>query len=351
MKTKSWIIGYLAIVLAGFVIIGSYNAVIDPYFHYHAPIDGLFYPLNHERCQNDGIAKHFTYDAVISGTSMAENFKTSELDELFGTSSVKLPFSGAKFRELCDNLRVAFNSKNEIKMVVLSMDQYAILADEKLLVKDYDENLPTYLYDNNPFNDVKYLLNKDVLFSRSIPISIGTAEGSANFDAYANWMKYFSETGRERVEQSIKQINQSDTFVELTELEKKKFYDNIRSNFISLAQSNPDTAFYCFLPPYSIAQWRVWYKEGSIYKQIETMKLLMEESLQYENIRLFCFYSETDMITDYDVYRDLQHYIEPINSYILQCMSENKCLVTKGNYESLIDQMTDFYTNYDYEND
>ena len=59
--------------------------VVDPYFHYHKPLKGLYYTLDNERSQNDGIIRHFNYDAMIIGTSMAENFKTSEMDELWMT--------------------------------------------------------------------------------------------------------------------------------------------------------------------------------------------------------------------------------------------------------------------------
>lgn len=60
---------------------------VDPFIHYHKPLtNAYFYPLDNQRSQNDGILKHFEYNALITGTSMTENFKTSELDELFGVN-------------------------------------------------------------------------------------------------------------------------------------------------------------------------------------------------------------------------------------------------------------------------
>lgn len=38
--------------------------------------------------------RNFEYDAIIIGTSMTENFKTSEADALFAASFIKVPFSG-----------------------------------------------------------------------------------------------------------------------------------------------------------------------------------------------------------------------------------------------------------------
>lgn len=83
-------------VLSALGIIGAWVYHIDPFFHYHKPYtNGYYYTLNNQRSQNNGICKHFDYNALITGTSMTENFMTSEMDAIFGTNSVKVPFSEA----------------------------------------------------------------------------------------------------------------------------------------------------------------------------------------------------------------------------------------------------------------
>ena len=77
MKAKKWLIGWGCLVLALLFLISSLVVYVDPYFHYHAPkTDLFFYGLYNQRSQNDGILRHFDYDAVITGTSMTENFRT-----------------------------------------------------------------------------------------------------------------------------------------------------------------------------------------------------------------------------------------------------------------------------------
>ena len=126
-KAKRWF--FSTLVLLTVLLIGTAAMVIfvDPYFHYHKPLSFLSYRIYEERYVNDGISRHFTYDAVITGTSMAQNFKTSELDELFGTHSVKEPFSGADFRELSENLNRTLQYGQEVKMVVMPLDYNALL--------------------------------------------------------------------------------------------------------------------------------------------------------------------------------------------------------------------------------
>ena len=96
MKAKRWLAVFLILSFAAFLCAAALTAWVDPFFHYHAPhTDRFFYPIDNQRSQNDGILRHFDYDAVITGSSMIVNFKTSELDELFGTHAVKVPATGA----------------------------------------------------------------------------------------------------------------------------------------------------------------------------------------------------------------------------------------------------------------
>ena len=80
---KKWGIGLLITTVVLLIALGGLTAVVDPYFHYHGPLEGLSYPDGNERYQNDGIIRNFAYDAVITGNSMTENFRVSELNDLF----------------------------------------------------------------------------------------------------------------------------------------------------------------------------------------------------------------------------------------------------------------------------
>ena len=167
MKSKRWLTGYFCIVLILLCTIGAVTYYIDPYFHSHYPhTDKYSYELFNERYQNDGIIRHFNYDAVITGTSMTEQFKTSEMDALFGTQSIKVPYSGATYKEINDSLRTVLRYQPELKMIVrgLDMNRFVAAPDEmRYELKEY----PTYLYNDNPIDDVKYLLNKDAILNLS----------------------------------------------------------------------------------------------------------------------------------------------------------------------------------------
>ena len=208
--------------------------IFDPYFHFHKPFPFVSYRMYDERYTNDGISRHFDYDAVITGTSMAQNFKTSEADVLFGVNAVKETFSGAGYKELSQNLERALQRNDRLRTVIWTMDSNSLIRD-----KDYDqyEGYPTYLYDDNPWNDVSYVFNKNVWYHGVLPNLIMTLRGepSTTFDEYSSWEK---ETGYEYVMQSYDRWEQkAETAPGLTEADVEMVTANIQQNFVDLAKT------------------------------------------------------------------------------------------------------------------
>ncbi|MCI8838214.1 MAG: hypothetical protein HFG74_09155 [Hungatella sp.] len=91
---RKWVLSCVLTLVFGLVLVSLITVIIDPFFHFHSPIKGLQYPIDNERYQNDGIVRHFSYNAIVTGTSMTENFKTTQIDKIFDVSCVKVPFSG-----------------------------------------------------------------------------------------------------------------------------------------------------------------------------------------------------------------------------------------------------------------
>lgn len=350
---KSWVTGWLIIVTIILISIGAWVYLIDPYFHYHKPdIDTYFYKLNNERSQNDGISKHFDYDALITGTSMTQNFKTSEMDEIFGVNSIKVTYSGGSYKEINDNLIVALNSNPDLRIIVRGLDMGYFFDQASRMREDLGE-YPTYLYDSNIFNDVNYLFNKDIIFGRVYPMTWvkGTenfSPGITSFDEYSNW-QYSCKFGRNIVKPEAIEIKEKEKFVHLSEFEKETIADHISQNVTSLASKYPEVDFYYFFTPYSIAWWKAIVSDGTIYKQIEAEKYIIELILEHDNIHLYSFNNRTDITTDLNNYKDVHHYAQWINSLILRWMHDGEYLLTKENYQEYISNELEFYTTFDYD--
>lgn len=342
---KRWFYTFLGLQLGTLFFIILVMVVVDPYFHYHKPLSLISYRLYEERYINDGISRHFDYNAMITGSSMTQNFKTSEFDRLFGTKSVKEPFSGAGFEELSQNLDRALTYNKDLKTVLMCLDYNGLNREHDW--KQY-EDYPEYLYDDNLFNDVSYVLNKSILYRgcfNNLFLTL-TGEESTTFDEYSAWGSAY---GFSHIMQSYERKVEKVPMAEgLTEEEKERVMENMEKNIVPLLEKYPDTTFYFFYPPYSILYWDLLEKDGMIKSQLEAEEMVTDLLLSYDNVRLFSFFENTDLICNLDNYRDKEHYISDINSYLLEQMSRGGYEITAENQEEHMDFMRRFYLHFDY---
>ena len=344
-NSKRWSILCIGLVLAVLIAFAAPTAVIDPFFHFHGPREDLSYPLNNQRYQNDGIVRHFDYDALITGTSMTENFKTSELDALFGVSSVKVSYSGGTFPELMATVEQALECTPDLKLVLLCIDQWFLSSGRELIQADGD--YPTYLYDDNPFNDVEYLLNREIFFGNTLSVLTHTQKGlpTTSFDEYSSWVYPYDAqivlSNYSRPEPADPQP--------VTEADIARLKDTMENSLIRLARAYPDTEFIVYFPPYSILTWDSWIREGLFDKNLTLFRKASELFLQEENIRFFSFHSDFDTITDLNNYRDTVHHSDKINSLLLQRIQQGEDRLTKDTYQQHWQEVEAFYSSFGYD--
>ena len=121
---------------------------------------------------NAGIARNYDYDSAIVGTSVTENFRPSQMDELLGGRFIKLCTQSGTAYNHALLMDLAFRT-HDIRRIVYGLDVYSFIgATDKT-----GSTVPFYLYDDNPFNDVSYWLNRSVLASFLMPEGMGTASG------------------------------------------------------------------------------------------------------------------------------------------------------------------------------
>ncbi|MCR5144559.1 MAG: hypothetical protein K6B67_04555 [Lachnospiraceae bacterium] len=345
------LIGRLAVFLVPIVIIASINFIVDPYFHYRAPADNMRYTLDREMYQNDGISKNFTYDAIIAGNSMDENFSNEQYDKLFNVNSVKLTLEGASFYEKRKSLERAFASGNDIKQVTMSISYYQTLlknGDKARAEVDY----PTFLYDDNPYNDYKYLLNIYALdMSLKNIYKTITKKPSDKMDDYGEWM-HLNTAGWERIATEYVEPEEVLPNRALNSEEKKNLEVNVNDNIEKLVKQHPETEFYFYFPPYSVLMWYNIYSEGLYDATFEQLEYVTERLLKYDNVHLYCFGTNYDITSDMNHYINANHYDDEVSGYILDEMArdDSQYLLTEDNYHEIFADMREYYINYPYEN-
>ncbi len=349
INKNEWVRLFCICVLSICVLLGAMVSYIDPWFHFHGPNPRFYYELNDQRDQNDGIIRHFNYDAMIIGTSMTENFKTSEAEKLFGMKFIKTPFSGATFLETNREIVRAVKT-GHLKAVFRGLDPFNFLDGPDDMFNLALSTYPEYLYDNNPLNDVNYLLNSSAISTCLSMIKEkveGKAAGVTSFDEYLNWQN--SKTfGGKNVLAGHEPFTDPVQEAELTQKEHERIRENITQNVISVAQENPDIQFYYFITPCSAVWWGNIYQSGLVKKWNDAEREIIELILQVSNIHLFSWNTNTEITCDLNNYTDDHHYREEVNSLMLQYMHDGVGELTIENYSSYLDEEYRLYSTFDY---
>ena len=276
---------------------------------------------------NAGLARHSDYDAAIIGTSMVENTRVSQVDARFGTRSIKLPFEGGMANNHAEALRVAFATR-ELTHVLYGMDMYSFVRDPAYSSFD----MPRYLYDGNPFTDISYLLNGDVLFHR-IPSALYRKWRGEEPEPVSADMRYawgWNDSAHYGEESVLNTYDFSKPAKPM--LEPDAFAANVRANFDKYVrpflEDHPDTAFLFFFPPYSSLQWYMMQQDGHLDAVLHTKVQLAELLMPHPNARLHDFSAHLDWIENFDLYADYSHYHPNVNAWMVDAMANGDFLVT-----------------------
>ena len=309
--------------------------VFDPFFQYHKPLKGLKAVLTDKEYQCVGSLKTFDYDSVIAGSSVSENYNNGWFDQGFGCKSIKAIRSYGATADLCYLLDIAFEHQ-DLKYVFYNLDPSALEADPETTYEL--TGCPMYLYDDNYVNDVRYWLNKGVLMEKIPYLIANSLMGDYDENNSYNWAQW-------------KEFN-SDMILGLyirkpsvSEMKPRDYYEDLlRKNLDLLTDritAHPETEFYIFVPPYSMLWWDNIYREGDTEAYLYNMEQAMKTLLEYENVKMFYFQNDREIITDLENYMDILHFSPEINHYICDSLIAGKRQVNSENYAEEIRSMRD----------
>lgn len=309
---------------------------IDPFFHYHEPFGGLKKVLTEKEYQCIGSIRNFEYDAVIAGSSVCENYNNSWFDEKFDVKSIKAIRSYGANADLCWFLKEGFKN-HDLKYVFYNIDPGTLVGGTGLTFEE--TGCPMYLYDNNPITDIEYLLNKDVILEK-IPYMVSKSflDDYDEGESY-NWGQWKSFNSEQTLslyirKKNIAAMNNPDCYA-------KECEGNV-ALLEELVASHPDTQFVFFFSPYSFIWWDNIYRYGDTDAYIRNMKVCCETLLEYENVRVFYFLTDEEVVTNLDNYMDVLHFAPEINKRIVDMISEGKFEVTKDNVDIIFEQSKEF---------
>lgn len=332
---RKFIKSFFKRILVLMVLIALIVIAFDPFFHYHKPWFGLKAVLTDKEYQCIGTLRTFDYDSLIVGSSVAENYYNGWFNDGFGCSAIKAVRSYGATADLCYLLDAA-SEEHELSYVFYSMDTSSLAAEPTPTFAL--TGCPMYLYNKNYFDDVKYLYNKGVLLEK-IPYMIANSViGDYDENDSYNWAQW-------------KEFNKDMALglyiraAETAPMKPENYYQDVLDANISLVTrqiaGHPKTQYKIFFPAYSMLYWDNLYRNGDLEAYLYNMEQAVGAFLAYDNVEVFYFQDETDIITNLDNYMDTLHFSPEINRYMVEQMIAGNHRLTLENYREVFSGMRD----------
>lgn len=344
---------------AGITIVAGVIYIIDPFYHYHSPWFDIPVVLEDAVYQTAGASRNLDYTDAIVGTSMTENFRTSWFDDELGWNTMKLSYSGAESNDLNAIFGQIARKEGDLNHIFMDINDFQLTNSSDRVYG----TRPEYLYDNNFLNDYQYLLNHDVFTTSIKRLSDGLSGTEDNInDAYVwkedilfgaqiakdscSWDRQARITEKDAGNQPYYAVSGALSDQISSKLETCQ--DNL-DNILPFIESHPETEFYIIVPPYSVLYWELLILNNKLEDTLAIYHYALDKLLDYENVHIYYFQYEPEIITDLDNYHDTCHHKAEYNRYMFDCIKENQNLLTHDNLEEKITEMYYFAKDYPYE--
>ena len=337
---RRWVCGLLACLLALLALCGAFVYAVDPCLYYRVP-DRWQPILFNERYQMAGLAKNVEADTVLLGTSMAANYRASWIAETFGTSAVRLTIPDGYYSEFDRVMEVLFRAQSP-ERVIFGMDLNTLIRDESGVTSA----MPDYLYNANPLDDIQYLLNKDTLYYSAYTLLANSRGEGDTIDEGFTWDKdqWWNHMT------ALENYDRPETAAQT--LPEDAYRANVADNLdvaLEWVTAHPETEFDFFLPPYSMLFWDKVTREGRVDAVLSAVRQAAETLLPYDNVRLYGYLMDGDIVTDLDNYCDYIHHSGAVCREILAMLRADQGRLTAENLEETLAGWREFVVNYPYD--
>jgi hypothetical protein len=315
-----------------------------------APYRALF--SANERYQNPGLIRHYSYDAIILGTSMTENFRPTYVDRRLGVHVLKVPIRGSTAHEQFLTARLALGT-GRVARVIWGLDHW-MCAGSPDTVGSPTSPFPLFLYQDRALPYAQYLFNISTFIdSLKIILTLRLWEES---DANALETLYaWDHTVAFSKEHAVEDLRTSMVRTRRNRGLNPAFYglDKMEANFarnvLSIIDASPHVEFDIFFPPYSILQFKYyeWQNPDLFDRLLAFRALIIGELLHRRNVHLFSFDDVPAITHDLDNYKDMAHYRGEVNDYVIDSIAIGRHRVTLENSLSSIVRLRDQTARFD----
>ena len=339
-KQLKWAVTFLTVVGSVLLLIILLVVVVDPFFRYHKPIKNFPYVVDDQLSQNPGMAKNMKYNSVILGSSVTMGFETKWFDELFGLDTIKLNYNGAYPKDQANIMEVVFESDNTVETVFLGIDPYPYSAN----VNDTKFPIPQYLYTNTILDDSRYIFNKEVLVDYILAPLLSPDKKTDLSSVY----KLNLEDGHYGAAQAVHAYTPAKIVGKNLAFDSfdKGVTDNMKVNILPFIENNPDTEFVVFYSPYSILFWNDMIREGRLEATIREVEVISDLLFEYDNVTVYSFLGEEEIVTDLSNYADSVHFHSKVNRYMTECFANGINIISEDNLDKELQEIYEMASTY-----
>lgn len=332
-----------------FLCIAMY--IYDPLQLYHLP---YFREKNilstNIRYQSAGLIHSWDFDSIILGSSILQNTSSKEAREKLGGKWINLSIAGSSLYERKIIFKHATHH-HSISKLITSIDPF-LFEDIHYISKPKKISFE-YLHDLNHLNDFRLYLNEEYLLCllHLSQICIKPVDPqyprawfkdyTQTFGGITNWIKQ----GKNPQMHSILQKIQNQT-IRKNQIQLSQIHTMLKQTLLNMVFTKPKITFHIILPPFPTLYYKLTDKDILLYNLKQSIIFILKQN----NPRIFVYGFDNEAFTNQiERYKDLEHYDEKVNSFMLDAIKNDTHRITLENVDSYFEEMRKKVEAYDIE--
>jgi len=345
--SRRFLAGFAASVAAALAGIAGFNWAVDPFQFFHLPhFQKPVYYAGYQRYQNAGLARTQSYETVVIGTSVTENFLPSYINQSWGTRALKLSISGSTSYEQFLVLRQALRT-GQVRHVIWALDAGAFYGKRER-VRDDQAPFPYFMYRWPAWANVEYLYSLGTL---NFSLRALKGFGETDLDQLETWHgKFeFSQSAALRAwggdckafAQKYREGDSRPTDAQLAEMRVA-----LERNLFNLIREHPEVRFHLFFAPVSTLTY-VPAKTFFLPVLLPFKRAVLGALVDEPNVRLHDFQIADSITDDLNHYKDQVHFDLPVSKFVIDALRSERYRVRRSDIEPNIRRLIDQANRYD----
>ncbi len=286
-----------------------------------------------------GLIRNMDYDILLYGTSMCENMHTDYINRVFGGTSAKVIQHGAYSMDFKVSLKhIAWADKANTVIMGLDSTIWKKPSDCYRL-----EDIPNYAVEvPNVINCAAYIFNIDNL---KLCLDLIRANRDEDIEPMNNWW-CIGDGAYGKSNLANDWINQKTTGYSLPGTDPILAWQNYNNLIEGIeACQDRDIKIKFFIPPYSVADFSLY----DYQYDLEVNKEIWRKLLKYDNVELYAIQFDTELIQNFENYRNTNHYSGLVCDIIIDDISNKKFFLTPDNIDEQVEKFRQFLEEYNWE--